>query len=90
MINRGYSGYNTRWASQLVDSVAGEFERPGVALGRGEGAGATTSASGKDDIVTVFFGANDAALATGTGSKQHVPVDESQSQHERAMPVCLP
>lgn len=26
--------------------------------------------------VTIFFGANDAALLTGTGKKQHVPLEE--------------
>ncbi len=66
IINRGYSGYNTRWASQLVDSVASEFDR-------GQGAGGAR----KGDILTIFFGANDAALAsTESGANQHVPISE--------------
>ncbi|GMH37537.1 hypothetical protein BSKO_05410 [Bryopsis sp. KO-2023] len=34
------------------------------------------------DLVTVFFGANDAALADGPDARQHVPLDEYKSNLE--------
>jgi lysophospholipase L1-like esterase len=46
VINRGYSGYNSRWALQLLDHV---FPQP-------------TAALPPPRLATVFFGANDAAL----------------------------
>lgn len=46
VVNRGYSGYNTRWALQLLPRV---FPEP---LPGGE----------PPALVTLFFGANDAAL----------------------------
>lgn len=46
VINRGYSGYNSRWALQLLDRV---FPEP-------------TAAAPPPRLATVFFGANDAAL----------------------------
>ena len=46
VLNRGYSGYNTRWALPLLDHIF-----PAAA-------GNTTNVQ----LATVFFGANDAAL----------------------------
>ena len=63
---RGYSGYNTRWALQLLPEL---FPARHV--------GGTTP-----DLVTIFFGANDANLPgplrnqPASASRQHVPVDE--------------
>ena len=62
IVNRGYSGYNTRWASQLVHEVSSHFASGSPANGR--------------DILTIFFGANDASLADGTAAAQHVPIAE--------------
>lgn len=45
VINRGYSGYNSRWALQLMDRVF-----------------PPTSVVPPPRLVTIFFGANDAAL----------------------------
>jgi lysophospholipase L1-like esterase len=60
VLNRGYSGYNTRWALERVAEVF------------------PTSAAAADNVklVTVFFGANDAALPDLSGARQHVPLDE--------------
>ncbi|GAB4816964.1 hypothetical protein N2152v2_004010 [Parachlorella kessleri] len=58
VLNRGYSGYNSRWALQLLDRVLPE-EKAGEIL-----------------LATVFFGANDAALAERTSARQHVPLLE--------------
>jgi isoamyl acetate esterase len=56
VLNRGFSGYNTRFAMDLVPKIFGAGEtRP------------------KYLFVTVFLGANDAAIA---GERQHVPVEE--------------
>jgi lysophospholipase L1-like esterase len=46
VINRGYSGYNSRWALQLLPRV---FPQP-------------APGSPAPRLVTIFFGANDAAL----------------------------
>ena len=51
VINRGYSGYNSRWALQLLDRV---FPSPP--------AGASATAAPPARLATVWFGANDAAL----------------------------
>lgn len=58
IINRGYSGYNTEWAL----SIAPEVLPPAAASAPPLAA------------VVLFFGANDAALADGRSSRQHVPV----------------
>lgn len=60
VVLRGYSGYNTRWALQVIDKV---FP---VVGGGGE----------PPLAVTVFFGANDACLPDRCSAFQHVPVDE--------------
>lgn len=46
VINRGYSGYNSRWALHLLDHV---FPQP-------------TASVPPPRLATIFFGANDAAL----------------------------
>eukprot|EP01026_Neomeris_dumetosa_P064027 TRINITY_DN60848_c0_g1_i1.p2 TRINITY_DN60848_c0_g1~~TRINITY_DN60848_c0_g1_i1.p2 ORF type:complete len:286 (+),score=27.51 TRINITY_DN60848_c0_g1_i1:126-860(+) len=58
VLNRGYSGYNSRWAVQILPKVFPQDQREPYQL------------------VTVFFGANDAAPASGQYSKQHVPLIE--------------
>lgn len=55
VFNRGYGGYNTRWARYLLPTLFPE-DAPEPHL-----------------IVTVWFGANDAAAAS---EKVHVPIDE--------------
>ena len=63
---RGYSGYNTRWALQLLPEL---FPARHV--------GGTTPS-----LVTIFFGANDANLPgplryqPASASRQHVPLNE--------------
>lgn len=60
VLNRGYSGYNTRWALELLKSDSGYFEDSGATVTR---------------LVTVFFGANDAS-SPETNLRQHIPIDE--------------
>ncbi len=60
ILNRGFSGYNTRHALELVPRVFG----------------CSSSSSGIQPnylFVTVFFGANDASIP---GERQHVPLQE--------------
>lgn len=64
VLNRGFSGYNTRIAVDLLPSVFGA------------GAGDVASHVGRPLFVTVFFGANDAARPSATPPCQHVPLDE--------------
>ena len=80
-VNRGFSGYNSRWALHILPSVF----------------------PASDDIpplVTIFFGANDASLATEDSKRQHVPVEEyrenlstaapPRTHHEARSPALLP
>lgn len=67
VVLRGYSGYNTRWALQVLEKVF-------------LAAATTTTDRGGDGgeplAVTVFFGANDACLPDRCSAFQHVPVHE--------------
>ena len=66
VLNRGFSGYSTRMALDLLPGIF-----PGA--GAGAGAGAPDVTRGEVLFATVFFGANDAALP---GERQHVPPEE--------------
>lgn len=58
ILNRGYGGYNTRWALFLLHHLFPlDAPTPPVA-------------------VTIFFGANDAALLGRTRERHHVPLEE--------------
>jgi lysophospholipase L1-like esterase len=65
VLNRGFSGYNTRHALELLPRVFGEVRT----------ATADTKNSSGNELLfcTVFFGANDAALP---GEPQHVPIED--------------
>jgi isoamyl acetate esterase len=71
VLNRGYSGYNTRHGLDLLPHIFGS--------GGGESSSSSSSLSSSFKeppnvlFVTIFFGANDAALP---GERQHVPIDE--------------
>lgn len=60
VVLRGYSGYNTRWALEVIEKVFPEVSRGG----------------GAPLAVTVFFGANDACLPNRCSAFQHVPIHE--------------
>ncbi|GMF45227.1 unnamed protein product [Phytophthora fragariaefolia] len=61
VVPRGLSGYNTRYArSAEVPVIAGEIS-----------SGAYTPA-----LITIWLGANDAALPNGSAVAQHVPIDD--------------
>ncbi|KAI9313724.1 SGNH hydrolase-type esterase domain-containing protein [Dichotomocladium elegans] len=63
VMNRGFSGYNTRWAlpvwRQIMPTVKYQRETPA-----------------KIELATIFLGANDAALSF---SPQHIPLEEYKS-----------
>ena len=63
VLNRGFSGYNTRHAIDMLPFVFGED----AAI---DGDGTPTL------MVAIFFGANDAALPGKQDHPQHVPIDE--------------
>ena len=56
VLNRGYSGYTTRWALELLPHVFAELE---------------ASCANRRVLVTVFFGANDSAMLE-ENPRQHV------------------
>mmetsp|Transcript_16474 Transcript_16474/g.25830 ORF Transcript_16474/g.25830 Transcript_16474/m.25830 type:complete len:254 (+) Transcript_16474:54-815(+) len=64
VLNRGYSGYNTRFAMDILPSVFGSGDDD------------VSSYVGRPLFVTVFFGANDASLPGDRDQNQHVPIDE--------------
>lgn len=63
VVLRGYSGYNTEWALSLVPEV---FLPPD---GDRNGTKRPPNA-----LLTIFLGANDAALPDGSAARQHVPL----------------
>lgn len=84
VINRGYSGYNTRHGVNLLPQIFGTTttmtpsQDPLGSLGNGkedDNENCNTNDPYYKDVlfVTIFFGANDAALP---GELQHVPIEE--------------
>lgn len=72
VLNRGYSGYNTRHALDILPRVFGDEQQQQKQQ--------EIPITRKDDnssmlFCTVFLGANDSALV---GERQHVPLDEFQ------------
>lgn len=63
VLNRGYSGYNTRHALKLIPTIFVDGMDP-------------LFVTAPPLFVTVFFGANDASLPGDREHNQHVPVDE--------------
>ncbi|GBG86000.1 hypothetical protein CBR_g40813 [Chara braunii] len=68
VVNRGYSGYNTCWALHLLDKLfpKKDTSSPPPPLGPPQ----------PREMVTVFFGANDAVVENGAAAKHHVPLEE--------------
>mmetsp|Transcript_22551 Transcript_22551/g.53234 ORF Transcript_22551/g.53234 Transcript_22551/m.53234 type:complete len:263 (+) Transcript_22551:84-872(+) len=67
ILNRGFSGYNTRHAIDILSRVFGESKEDAA------------SRVGSPLFVTCFFGANDAMLDVDVEHCQHVPVDEYET-----------
>ena len=66
VLNRGLSGYNTRWfLHYAADKIKGEDELSHI-----------WTEPGQVLLITIFFGANDAALPDQGSARQHVPLDE--------------
>lgn len=68
VLNRGFSGYNTNHALELLPRVFGPLEQSPSSSSSSDG---SDSSSGML-LCTVFFGANDATLP---GEGQHVPLE---------------
>ncbi|CAK9780049.1 SGNH hydrolase [Cutaneotrichosporon oleaginosum] len=66
ILNRGYGGYNTRWARQIFDTIFAKADEAGhVPVVR---------------LVTIWFGANDSVLPDAEQAvAQHVPLDEYEA-----------
>ncbi|KAL6997146.1 hypothetical protein U1Q18_007270 [Sarracenia purpurea var. burkii] len=77
IVLRGYGGYNTRWALFMLHHLFPplEFPLPSQPLLQGS---ATPPVA-----VTIFFGANDAALVGRTSERQHVPIEEYKENLRR-------
>jgi isoamyl acetate esterase len=70
VFNRGFSGYNTRDAVQLIPRIFGSFP---IVTSTNPYLVEENPHEGKLLFCTVFFGANDATIP---GSNQYVPIDE--------------
>lgn len=63
--NRGFSGFTTRWiVQQVLPSLREEL----------------IEQAGRIELITVWLGANDAALKDGRAGNQHVPLEEFRVQ----------
>lgn len=63
--NRGFSGFTTRWiVQQVLPSLRTEL----------------IEQAGRIELVTLWLGANDAALKDGRSGDQHVPLEEFRVQ----------
>lgn len=71
VLNRGFSGYNTRHALDILPSVFGPSD---------DGSG---SRVGRPLFATVLLGANDASLPGDREGCQHVPIDEYEDNLKR-------
>lgn len=74
VLNRGFSGYNTRHALEVLSSV---FVSSDINV--------HSNANSNDHVlmVAVFFGANDASLPGDREHCQHVPIDEYENNLRR-------
>ncbi|EEY62865.1 isoamyl acetate-hydrolyzing esterase, putative [Phytophthora infestans T30-4] len=62
VVTRGLPGYNTKWFYKFIAQTIEQEVREGIY---------STPA-----LITVWFGSNDAALANGTASRTHVPIED--------------
>ncbi|KAF8059122.1 GDSL esterase/lipase [Scenedesmus sp. PABB004] len=60
VVNRGFGGYNSRWGLHLLREVLDQAAAGGQRVA----------------LMTIWFGANDAALPGRSAERQHVPADE--------------
>ncbi|XP_060170483.1 GDSL esterase/lipase At5g62930 isoform X1 [Lycium barbarum] len=90
ILNRGYGGYNTRWALFLLHHL---FPLSTRLVVRDKRRGtvhfvvhqwdSTMDAPMPPVAATIFFGANDAALLGRTSERQHVPLEEYKENLRR-------
>jgi lysophospholipase L1-like esterase len=75
VVNRGFSGYNTVHALELLPRVFGPLESTATPTDTGSNEDGDDDNDDKNSMLfcTVFFGANDAALP---GEGQHVPMQQ--------------
>lgn len=76
VFNRGFSGYNTRNAIDLIPRLFGNFQNNNINASIDNIVDINSYKNNNNNqllFCTVFFGANDATLP---GENQHVPIDE--------------
>jgi len=76
ILSRGYSGYNTRHALDILPTIFGSS--PGEDED-GKKSTAASSLPSQPLFVSIFFGANDASLPGNREHNQHVPIDEYEN-----------
>lgn len=73
VLNRGYSGYNTRWCLEMLKHGGGIMQDAGP--------------DDTTRLVTIFLGANDASLLE-ENPKQHVPIEEYKSNLRQIVAIA--
>jgi lysophospholipase L1-like esterase len=90
--NRGFSGYNTDWILQLLETNEGKQDIFGLASATvNANANANANANDLDSsgvpLITIFFGANDASDAK-LNPRHHVPVDRFMLNLKQIIQLC--
>eukprot|EP00878_Enallax_costatus_P018304 GHUV01019262.1.p1 GENE.GHUV01019262.1~~GHUV01019262.1.p1 ORF type:complete len:336 (+),score=88.76 GHUV01019262.1:991-1998(+) len=84
VINRGMAGWNTRWAKQVLQASLQQL-MPQQPSNGSSSSSTNSSSSGSElwspgvQLLTIWFGANDAVSPTGKDGYLSVPVDEYKS-----------
>lgn len=100
VVLRGFSGYNTEWALPLIPEVfyadGGAPTPPAAANDDDDGDENGDDENENDDdnkrpnaLVTIFFGANDAALPNRSAARQHVPLARFKRNLEKMTRAAL-
>ncbi|EGZ26852.1 hypothetical protein PHYSODRAFT_473500 [Phytophthora sojae] len=74
VINRGLPGYNTKWFLKDIGPTIEREIRKGVYR--------------TPSLITVWFGANDAALTSGYNSAQHVSIEDYKENLKKIVGEC--
>lgn len=88
VLNRGYSGYNTRFFLRLLPDILRDEQ---IAPQKLQDSSSRSNSQQEEDEPTValtilFFGANDAAIS-GLDDHHHVPVDEYQENLSKIIDI---
>ncbi len=89
--NRGFSGYNTNWFLEYIQTNYGFHDIFGMMMMNNNGHDDDDNHNNKNyndvKLVTIFFGANDASHPT-LNPRHHVPIPQFQSNLKQIVQLC--